>query len=95
MFLVALLRFYFKRKALKVLNFRIALSQKEPLVATFSETCALTSRKYVFVLLKDALVVNYNEPVPTSTKCVAEKSTNILKSEKHKWLWSHSSAFAL
>ena len=47
MFLVALLHFCFKRKALKVLNFRIVLSQKEPLVATFSETCALTSRKYV------------------------------------------------
>ena len=38
MFLVALIRFCFRKKDLKVLNFRIVLSQKEPLVATLSET---------------------------------------------------------
>ena len=47
MFLVTFLRFCFRKKALKVLNFQIFLSKKEPLVATFSETCALTSRKQI------------------------------------------------
>ena len=49
MFLVALIRFCFRKKDLKVLNFRIVLSQKEPLVATLSETRARFSRKYVSV----------------------------------------------
>ena len=47
MFLVALSRFFFRKKALNVLNFWIFLSQKEHLMATFNETCALTSRKYI------------------------------------------------
>ena len=48
MFLVTLLRFFFRRKAFKMANFQISLLLKEPLVAAFSETCALTSRNNVF-----------------------------------------------
>ena len=36
------------KKAIKILNFQISLPLKDPLVATVSETCPLTSRKYVF-----------------------------------------------
>ena len=45
MFLVALLHFCFRKKALKVLNFQTFLSKKETFAATFSETCALFFRK--------------------------------------------------
>ena len=47
-FLFALLHFCFGKKALKMLNFQTFLPLKEPLVATFCETCALTSRKCAF-----------------------------------------------
>ena len=45
-FLVALLRFYFRNQP-KILNCQGFLPLIEPLVATFSETRTLTSRKYV------------------------------------------------
>ena len=45
-FLVALLRFYFRNQP-KILNCEGFLPLIEPLVATFSETRTLTSRKYV------------------------------------------------
>ena len=45
--MVAHLRFCFRKKALTMLNFWIFLPLKETLVAPFSETCALSSGKYV------------------------------------------------
>ena len=48
MFLVTLPRFCFRKKASKTLDFQISLPLKEPLMATFSETCAPTSTKYVY-----------------------------------------------
>ena len=45
---LVLLRFCFRKKALKVLTFWILLPLKEPLVATFSKTRALMSRKKYF-----------------------------------------------
>ena len=45
-FFVALLHFCFKKR-LRILNLWICLPLKESLVATFNETCALTSRKHV------------------------------------------------
>ena len=47
-FSIALLRFCLRKKAFKTLNFQTFLPLKEPLVATYSETCTLTSRKCVF-----------------------------------------------
>ena len=47
-FSVVLLPFCFRKKALKMLNFQTFLPLKELLVATFCETCALTSRKCAF-----------------------------------------------
>ena len=46
-FLVALLNFCFRIIALKMLNFRTFLPLKNFLAATFNETRAPTSRKYV------------------------------------------------
>ena len=46
-FFIALLYFCFRKKALKMLNFWNCLSLKESLLAPFSGTCALSSRKYV------------------------------------------------
>ena len=46
-FLFALFRFCSRKKALTMLNFWIFLPLKETLVATMSETWALSSRKYV------------------------------------------------
>ena len=46
--LAALLRFYFRKIALKTLNFQgFYLPEKEPLVTTLGETRALTFWKYV------------------------------------------------
>ena len=39
---------YAQQKQQLNLNFRSFLKSKHPFVATFEETCALTSRKYVF-----------------------------------------------
>ena len=46
-FFVALLPFCFRIIALKMLNFLNFLPPKEPLVATFSEMCALISKRHV------------------------------------------------
>ena len=42
-----LLYFYFRIIASKLLNFQDCFNSKEPFMATFSESRALTSRKYV------------------------------------------------
>ena len=46
-FLIALVRFYFRKKASKVLKVRNFFSLKQTLVATFNERRLLTSRKCV------------------------------------------------
>ena len=48
MFFVALLCFYFRTKALKVLHSWMFYLKKTHFVATSSKTCALTSRKTVY-----------------------------------------------
>ena len=104
MFLVALLHFCFRKKALKALSFWIFLSQKEPLEATFSETCALTSRKYVAEETKSnpkQNLINYCEAASseacahTPRKWFAEEDKTIRKwLERHKLLCLHSFVFA-
>ena len=104
MFLVALLHFCFRKKALKALSFWIFLSQKEPLEATFSETCALTSRNYVAEETKSnpkQNLINYCEAASseacahTPRKWFAEEDKTIRKwLERHKLLCLHSFVFA-
>ena len=47
------------QKQPKYLNFKVPLSLIESSVATFKETCALTSRKYVFE--QDMMISNLSE----------------------------------
>ena len=78
-----------------MLNFGFFLSLKEPLMATFSEKCSLTSRKYGFEPRVSIRNLSRKLQIFMVTE-KAEKVMDILKfSEEHKSLWSHSSVFAL
>ena len=132
-FLVALLRFCFRKTACKA-QFSVFLALRNPLVASFSETHTPTSRKYVveqglptpiwsktsqtfwlhssvfalekqpekvnfqsFLPLRNPLVASFNETrAPTSRKYVVEKGLAMSNwSKTFETFWSHSCVFAL